>query len=380
MLNALQEMGHTSGKQTSIYVAAPARVATGGPEVLHQLAYQLRVGLGCNASMYYYPPSTNDPVHPQYACYNNPIAQQIDDRPQNILIVPEVVQALKMLKRLKDIQKVIWWLSVDNFVLSYASSSPRVALKNLDIVVSHALNRLSEKVVGKQLVDVDLKEVLLRRLVANKGLVRRALQNLGVGEVRLHLCQSRYAMDFLQASGIMNTAYLLDYVNSEFLEHECDNDPCERKENIVAFNPKKGYRFTRKIIKALPSVRFVPIENLSRSEVMALLGRAKVYIDFGEHPGRDRLPREAAILGCCVIVGARGAAANGDDVPIPEKYKFQVKEENIPRIVKTIEMCLRNYADVHEEFARYREVIRNEPERFRVDVERIFGEVNSEGV
>lgn len=40
---------------TKIYVVASANVATGGPELLHQLVYNLRKYLNINAYMYYTP-------------------------------------------------------------------------------------------------------------------------------------------------------------------------------------------------------------------------------------------------------------------------------------------------------------------------------------
>jgi len=43
----------------------------------------------------------------------------------------------------------------------------------------------------------------------------------------------------------------------------------------------------------------------------------KLYVDFGKHPGKDRMPREAAVHGCCIITGRRGAAGNPFDIPIP---------------------------------------------------------------
>jgi len=65
---------------------------------------------------------------------------------------------------------------------------------------------------------------------------------------------------------------------------------------------------------------------MPREEVIKLLQKAKVYIDFDYHPRKDRLPREAAILGCCVITRKRGSAKFFEDVPIPDEYKFEDKE------------------------------------------------------
>ena len=42
-------------KDSIIYVVAPANAYTGGPELLHQLVFHLRVDLKINAYMYYIP-------------------------------------------------------------------------------------------------------------------------------------------------------------------------------------------------------------------------------------------------------------------------------------------------------------------------------------
>jgi hypothetical protein len=106
--------------------------------------------------------------------------------------------------------------------------------------------------------------------------------------------------------------------------------------------------------------------------VIKTLQKAKVYIDFGNHPGKDRIPREAAILGCCVITGKRGSAAFFEDVPIPDEYKFEDKEKNIPKIIDKIKDCLENYEKRYEDFDYYREVIKNEPQKFIEDLRKIF--------
>ena len=47
---------------------------------------------------------------------------------------------------------------------------------------------------------------------------------------------------------------------------------------------------------------------MTPEQVVDLMSESKVYIDFGNHPGKDRIPREAVINGCCVITGVRGSA------------------------------------------------------------------------
>ena len=111
---------------------------------------------------------------------------------------------------------------------------------------------------------------------------------------------------------------------------------------------------------------------MSRDEVISLLSRAKVYIDFGNHPGKDRIPREAAVLGVCVITNLRGSAGDAKDLPIPIKYKFNETEENIPRILSLIEDCLNNYENNNINFDSYKRVIYSEPKKFNSDLKKIF--------
>jgi len=114
---------------------------------------------------------------------------------------------------------------------------------------------------------------------------------------------------------------------------------------------------------------------MSRDEVIKTLQKAKVYIDFGNHPGKDRIPKEAATLGCCVITGKKGSAAFFEDVSIPEEYKFKDKEENIPKIVDKIKDYFKNYEERYKDFSYYGEVIKNEPQRFIEDLKKIFVKV-----
>jgi hypothetical protein len=350
-------------ENTKIYVAAPAGVATGGPELLHQLVYHLRNDLGHDAYMYYYPSTSKNPVHPAYRDYNNPFVCQIADEPQNILIVPEVVSGVQLLSRYKKLQKVIWWLSVNNFLISAISANK---LSRFTLV--RVLNKVASS-LGRGL-EWDAREAILTKLLPNKSAILKLFKIYNIYQANLHMCQSYYAMDFLTSMSIKNKVYLSDYINKEFLKQ---NFNPKEKADIVAFNPKKGRMFTKQIMTAGQGIDFVPIEKMSRTEVIDLLRKAKVYIDFGDHPGKDRIPREAAILGCCVIVGKRGSAANERDMPIPSKYKFEVTKANIPAIIKAILFCLENYEKAYREFDEYRMIIKKEPERFFQDLGKIFG-------
>lgn len=140
------------------------------------------------------------------------------------------------------------------------------------------------------------------------------------------------------------------------------------RQDIVAYNPKKGLAFTQQLMAAAPDITWAPIEHMTAEEVHALLCRAKCYIDFGNHPGQDRIPREAAAAGCCVITDRRGSAANDMDVPIPTTYKFDDVPQAIPAILSCIRDCLADYEGHTRDFDSYRAMIAGQKERFRRDV------------
>ena len=92
-------MGIFIKKNTKIYVVSPALVKTGGPELLHQFAFNLRNKLNIEAYMYYIPNNISDPVNNEYKEYNIPFVREIEDNPENIIIVPEVYSYVKFLKK-----------------------------------------------------------------------------------------------------------------------------------------------------------------------------------------------------------------------------------------------------------------------------------------
>lgn len=75
---------------------------------------------------------------------------------------------------------------------------------------------------------------------------------------------------------------------------------------------------------------------------------------------KDRIPREAAILKCCVITGKRGSANNNQDILIPDEYKFSDEKKNINDILVKIEECINEYEIKILDFVSYIEKIKEE--------------------
>jgi hypothetical protein len=350
---------------TKIYVACPANSATGGPELLHQLAFHLRKELSIDAYMYYYNfdnSKFNTPVHTEYKIYENSYVtklNEIEDNEKNIIIVPEKQEGIHLLQYFKNIRKGVWFLSVDNYYYS--------RLTKKDFFIISLINKISKFLINNPLLEFDItSQKVLSKLINKYDYKKDHILKFS----NFYIFQSNYSFEHFKE--LNPKYYLSDYLNEDFLKIQTY---LSKKENIVVYNPKKGISFTKKIIENGRDIKFVPLVNMTRDEVIKTLQKAKVYIDFGNHPGKDRIPRESAILGCCVITNKRGSASFYEDVPIPDEYKFEDKEENIPKIINKIKDCFENYEERHKDFEYYRQVIKNEQQKFIEDLKKIFVKV-----
>lgn len=320
-------------KNATIYIVAPANVATGGPELLHQLGAKL-IKRNLDVKMFYFDREEKVPVHPSYTEYGVPWCKSIEDKPTNIIITPETITGI--LQSFKNLKKVIWWQSVDNHFLTL---SPKKSMIN-----SWLLNYVKRQ--------------------------RYLFMDDTVKTADYHLAQSDYALQFLARNHLQPAAFLSDFLHPNFLREALL--PLPTKENIVLYNPRKGQKFTNKLISRYPDVKFIPLQGYTRSEVIGLMKRAKLYIDFGFHPGKDRMPREAVHLKCCIIVGKLGSARNSQDVPIPENYKFNLQRSSISHIGTRIWDIFEHYHHHVKEFDQYRHIITKDEEQFQNDIQKVF--------
>lgn len=321
---------------SKVYIMCPGNIYTGGPTLLHQLGARLQAD-GVDVAMYYCPISEADSVHPNYKRYNLPIASNIEESPENVLIIPETM--VFFVPRVLNMQCVLWWLSVDNWWSN----------------VKAYITQYDEKI---------------------NPFTVKPLPFFGVLESPslTHWVQSEYARQFLLINGVPQEriSEVGDYLDEVFLTRNKNLVKTGRK-NIVAFNPRKGWEFTRKLMVLSLDLAWRPIENMTPEQVEEFLHTAKVYVDFGNHPGKDRIPREAVMSGCCLLTGKRGSAANDVDIPIPADLKYDDTKENIPAIVAKIRELLANYEQEVERLADYRHRICKEPELFTWQVRSALG-------
>ncbi len=305
-----------------IYISAPAHAASGGPADLQMLCRHLREDFSLKAFMFYYGVKNHNPVPESYESYQNPYVMEIEDDSRNVLIVPEVASGISALKEYKRIRKIVWWLSVDNFY-----------------------NTVFEK--QKNFINFFYQ----RYPLSESPLLK---------DVCVHLCQSYYALNHLKSKGLSNVRYLSDYINCD---DSCADYKQERKRRI-AYNPAKGMDFMKKIMEIMPEEEFFPLKNMTNAQLISSLRESMVYADFGNFPGKDKIPREAALSGCCVIKGKNGAGGVFEDFPFLDEFSFERKEENLPLIKKAILECLNDFERNSIKYEDYRSVLKSEREVF----------------
>lgn len=346
----MKELDRIKISAKKIYIACPAGIRTGGPELLHQLVFTLNK-LGKESAIVYYGTDKWDrSIVTEYQQYISEylLEQDVVDCAANLIIVPET--NVKFLNKFKNIQKAIWWLSVDNFFRVYDFNN-------------EAMKYFSEN----KFILIKKRIKFLLKVISKKKLIW-GMEDVKKMDIDFNLCQSYYALDFCKRHGLQNIVYLSDYINDFFLSPQI----LDKKSNIILYNPKKGFEFTKKIIAYDKELKFTPLTDMSRDEICKMMRKAKIYIDFGNHPGKDRMPREACMLGCVVITGLRGSAKFNQDVCIPSEYKFNDVDENVRNIVQKLHSILENYEKNYEDMSNYKMMITEEKNQFLKDIEYIF--------
>ena len=313
-------------KYNKILIVCPEGAVTGGPEALHQLAAHMN-SFGLPAYMCYLPFDKTAKAPSPYEHYNTQSAPY-EDAQGNLIIFPEIepMQALKV----KHARAALWWLSLENFLERRHTSKIHDRLR------------------------------YFKRIVQG----RRPTGGADNLKSLLHFSQTEHATQYLRSCGI-EPIPLIDSINEDFLTDRY-LDRIDHKKNVILYNPTKGWKVTRNLIATYPELNFVPVRGLNREQLSERLYGAKIYIDFGHHPGRDRMPREAAMHGCALITGILGSAGNDIDLPISKKYKLDsAAPDFVKKFGELVTDIMQNFPRHYGNFASYRKWVQNESTIFR---------------
>lgn len=300
-----------------VFIFCPIGGRTGGPEAIHQFCDKLRKN-GVNSFLI--PSATYGPRVEQYEIYDAPLASIVDVTNDDIIVTPESFLRLpRELENHPNSRIFIWWLSVNNanhkLVRNYLSVS--------QVPPNSSWKEFSFKSNIRK-VKLFIKSYILR--IRDLYRTRHFIQNsfhLDFNQVG-HLAQSAYAGDFIKK--MINKDFLMvsDYVQP----HKHNEEHLETQKNVVVFNFAKGGELVAKVEALIPEIKFVPLRKMTNFEVTRNIMTASLYLDLGHFPGKDRLPREAILLGTPVLISNRGSGRYSDDFDLDAKYRIDMNENN----------------------------------------------------
>ena len=344
-------------KYSHVYILCPPNSITGGPDALHQMAYYLnRIGVRSSIAYISYLAKRVEIPEP-YKRYisSYELDSDIVDKNDNAVVIPETYSYL--VDRYKQATVFIWWLSVDNNRIKYN------LIKKVLLSLAFPFNYV------RSLFNHD--HLFLERF-KNRMLIRHYSFNDESLNIN-HLCASYYALDTIK-SNTKNSVYkCIEPISSLFLEkYEQYKEQIQISErsNVILYNPQKCEDIVRGLQEYCPDLVFSPLKGLTQQELIQKYLTSKLYVDFGPFPGAERIPKEAVLFGCSIITGKRGASNYYGDVPIDDRYKFELDDKNL--IVERMRELLDNYPFLNKDFDQYRDVILNLECGFITDLQEIF--------
>jgi hypothetical protein len=257
----------------------------------------------------------------------------------------------------------MWWLSVDNSYFRPAKKYSKVkdhthaswdeAKSNL-----HFLGSVLIRLFFSSLRNFREKFSIVRLKIS------RNFQEIKPQDFN-HLSQSRYAQIFIQKVFGVDSILINDYIplhNS--------SKPSTKKRNSIAYNPAKGLKFTLKLLEQDSNLDFIPITGLNREGVSEVLSSVKIYLDLGHFPGRDRIPREAALRNCLVVARKKGSSNFLEDFPIPEDCRIDLANVSPKQFLELLEKFIIGFEKKIDTFKPLVNSARSDVEKMRIATNR----------
>jgi hypothetical protein len=179
-----------------------------------------------------------------------------------------------------------------------------------------------------------------------------------------HLYQSAYAEGFLLGKKVKRILPLSDYTLKVF------SNLSRKNKNYVLISGRKissEMQTFQSLLKNKLDLKV--LNNLSSWKIHKLFNKAIVYLDLGQFPGKDRMPREAVSYSCLPLIAANGAASIKRDFPIPEKFVLKSGD-----LIHQVERILEDYSSSQnfEWFNEWQKAIRDEAKQFQIEAAHIF--------
>lgn len=183
----------------------------------------------------------------------------------------------------------------------------------------------------------------------------------------IHVTMSEYGMNYLRNLGL-NPIKIPDCINDDYLQ---PFDKEYERNNVVLYNPVqvKLTEFQKTVMqKCVDSgIQFRPLTGYTQEQLIDIFRHSKLYIDFGVFSGRERLPREAVMCGCCILTSKKGTAGYYRDNAILDKYKI----DDVEIAIQMIDYILKNYDECKSDFNEYKRLMYQDKELYPKQVKEL---------
>ncbi len=160
-----------------------------------------------------------------------------------------------------------------------------------------------------------------------------------------------------------NQKFLLyDYTRLALVDSPLQKNKIRTK--VILYNPVKD-NVTPRVAKDL-GLTTLALQGMNQQDLIKAGSNSIVYSDFGGHPGKDRFPREMAVLGCVVVTSKHGTANDSVDIPIEEKA------DNESQLAVLLSETFNNYKYYYKKQQNYRDVIHGERREFKEQIKALF--------
>lgn len=326
---------NVKSKYENVLILTHYDTVTGGPEAMHQLSSTLNE-IGCKSKMIYFSNSieingdeikSNIPSNKlltAYRKYDPKYVPLFKISENDLLIFPEIIAKYATLNI--NCATAIWWLSVDNAI----NWNSNLNYKNIP-----------------------------QPIFENKRII--------------HFYQSEYSHQYLIENKAKNRVPLYDYTNIEKIKK-----PQISKKYDIAIFPNKGFNLAKKFIEKERGFNYVQIINMTKEEVYETLSETHIYIDFGNQPGKDRVPREASICDCIIFLHRKGSADYYEDSPLDDFFLFTEEDIDSGNLGDRIRLALDNKYKMRSFQDYYKNKIYNEKKEFEFQCINFFKVTHSE--
>lgn len=310
--------------QHKIATFVPKGMRTGGPEAMHQLHYEL-LEQGAESVLIARPGTGRKNLVTEYSIYRPKWISIWQLKRSDVVIIPNDLGKVPFYYLLFVSRKKIfnWMLAVDfavddNFRRYESKNYPLPKEWQKFLIKTNFLGRVINKILSPYKIYIrDRKKTFRFKLKFDKA---------------NYLFQSAYARETFRSIYKVNTGFMVtDYINVEDFRDTENYTMCKCIKRHVVYFPSKSQVLMELILKVNArnhnQLHFISMKNLPKGHVVALLSKADLYLDLGFFPGKDRMPREAILLDCPVMLARRGSARYHEDFPIPDKYLLDLAVE-----------------------------------------------------